>query len=244
MLCLMKILLHLYLNIFNYKHFLPLTPLTPIYEDVGIFIKRVEKSRPGFERFVVWDDMEDIWHLTHPQNLDNLTMKISIPIFSYFQVKWYPLPPQNIPFLAYLHELEQLKKSVKRKFLQTPPTPKKKCEIAHFFSIEKVPNDPEQKSKNFPLCFKQVQNSQWNVGFIKFACVVGDCCWYCLKLPNLILTTTTTTFLKISRKINCSVKCLSIILPRSENILSFGPILCCKISACNFIRPSELKPKF
>ena len=136
MLCLMKILLHLYLNIFNYKHFLPLTPLTPIYEDVGIFIKRVEKSRPGFERFVVWDDMEDIWHLTHPQNLDNLTMKISIPIFSYFQVKWYPLPPQNIPFLAYLHELEQLKKSVKRKFLQTPPPKKKVWNCSLFFDWE------------------------------------------------------------------------------------------------------------
>ena len=155
-----------------------------------------------------------------------------------------PPPPTKYTFPCIFAWIRTIEKKCEKEISPDPHPPKKKCEIAHFFSIEKVPNDPEQKSKNFPLCFKQVQNSQWNVGFIKFACVVGDCCWYCLKLPNLILTTTTTTFLKISRKINCSVKCLSIILPRSENILSFGPILCCKISACNFIRPSELKPKF
>ena len=49
---------------------------------------------------------------TKPKNLDSLTMKY--PKFCYFQVRRYLLPPQNIPFFAYLHELEQVKKKVGR----------------------------------------------------------------------------------------------------------------------------------
>ena len=42
---------------------------------------------------------------TKPRKLDKLTLKY--PKFSYFQVGWYPIPQQNIPFFADLHELEQ-----------------------------------------------------------------------------------------------------------------------------------------
>ena len=52
-----------------------------------------------------------------------------------------PPPPQNIPFFAYLHELEKVKKKCENdpNLSRSPPHPK--CEISpFFFLIEKVPN--------------------------------------------------------------------------------------------------------
>ena len=55
------------------------------------------------------------------------------PKFSYIQGRWCPHPPQNIPFFAYLHELEKVKKKCENdpNLSRSPPHPK--CEISPFF---------------------------------------------------------------------------------------------------------------
>ena len=70
-----------------------------------------------------------IFALTNPpQKLDNSTLKY--PKFSYFQVRWYLLLPQNILFFADLHELEQVKKIVKMTKNFSIPYPPLQCEIS------------------------------------------------------------------------------------------------------------------